>query len=241
MSRRYTRESMVRSRVQRLLGRRHSDGISEIAQRVRDENLTYLDPAKLELLEACIREVRNVRGDFVETGVALGGSAIVLAHLMGRHRQFHGYDVFAMIPPPGEADPPAVHERYRTIVEGRSEGIGGDAYYGYLDDLYDRVVDAFARNGMLVDGTRIALHRGLFQDTLQPTSPVALAHIDCDWYEPVKLCIGRIWPQLANGGLMVFDDYNDYGGCTKAVDEFVASESRATLRTTRPTAVLVKA
>jgi O-methyltransferase len=146
-----------------------------------------------------------------------------------------------MIPPPGDADPPAVHERYRTIAEGRSEGIGGDTYYGYLDDLYDRVVTAFSRYGLRVDGERIALHRGLFEDTLWPSSAIALAHVDCDWYEPVKLCIERIWPQLSSGGLMVFDDYNDYGGCTKAVDEFAASEPSATLRNTAPTAVLVKA
>jgi asparagine synthase (glutamine-hydrolysing) len=207
---------------------------------VREEHLTYLDPAKLELLERCIGDVRRVRGDFLEMGVALGGSAIVIAGLMDRRRHFHGYDVFGMIPPPGEQDPPAVHERYRTIAEGRSEGIDGETYYGYLDDLYDRVVAAFARHGMAVDGKRIALHRGLFADTLHPTEPVAFAHVDCDWYEPVKICIERVWPQLSPGGLMVFDDYNDWGGCTKAVDEFIAAEPTATLSTTEPTAVVRK-
>lgn len=231
---------VLAKRIQRLILRSHQNGISDVAQRVRDENLTYLDPAKLELLEACVREVGRVRGDFLELGVALGGSAIVLANRMDRRRHFHGYDVFAMIPPPGKMDPPAVHERYRTIVEGRSEGIGGDTCYGYRDDLYDQVVAAFARHGMEVDGRRIALHRGLFQETLRPTSPVAFAHVYCDWYEPVKLCLDRIWPELSTGGLMLCDDYNDYGGCTKAVDEFAASEPTAELRTTRPSAVLVK-
>jgi asparagine synthase (glutamine-hydrolysing) len=214
--------------------------MSEVARLVREEHLTYLDPPKLELIEACIRDVRRVRGDFLEMGVALGGSGIVIAAQMGRRRHFHGYDVFGMIPPPGEQDPPAVHERYRTIAEGRSEGIDGETYYGYLDDLYDRVVDAFGRHGMEVDGERIALHRGLFEDTLRPTGPIAFAHVDCDWYEPVKLCIERVWPKLSSGGLLVFDDYNDWGGCTKAVDEFLAAEPSATLRTTEPTAVLKK-
>jgi O-methyltransferase len=232
--------SAVRGLVRRLTSRADPVGISAIAQQVRDEHLTYLDPPKLELLEACVKEVRGVRGDFLEMGVALGGSAIVLSNQMGRRRNFHGYDVFAMIPPPGVEDPPAVHDRYRTITEGRSEGIGGDTYYGYLDDLYDRVVVAFARYGMTVDDERIALHRGLFEDTLRPGGPVAFAHVDCDWYEPVRLCIERIWPRLASGGLMLFDDYNDYGGCTKAVDEFAAAEPTATLRTTQPSAVLVK-
>jgi O-methyltransferase len=231
----------VRSLIHRMASRSRPDGISEIAQEVRDEHLTYLDPPKLELLEDCVHEVRRVRGDFLEMGVALGGSAIVLADGMGRRRHFHGYDVFAMIPPPGKDDPPAVHERYRTIAEGRSEGIGGETYYGYLDDLYDRVVAAFGRHGMAVDGDRISLHRGLFDETLHPAAAVAFAHVDCDWYEPVKLCIERVWPMLSPGGIMLFDDYNDYGGCTKAVDEFAASEAGATLKTTKPSAVLVKA
>jgi O-methyltransferase len=233
--------ALVRSLVHRLRSRRHPGGLSDVARRVQEEHLTYLGPAKLELLEGCIRDVRRVHGNYLEMGVALGGSAILIADQMGRGRHFHGYDVFGMIPPPGEQDPPAVHERYRTITEGRSEGIDGETYYGYLDDLYDRVVAAFSRHGMTVDGERIALHRGLFEDTLRPAGPVAFAHVDCDWYEPVKLCIERVWPRLSPGGLLVFDDYNDWGGCTKAVDEFIAAEPRATLRTTEPTAVLRKA
>ena len=44
---------------------------------------------------------RGVHGDFVEAGIALGGSAIVLARLMGADRRFHGYDVFGMDPGAG--------------------------------------------------------------------------------------------------------------------------------------------
>lgn len=217
-------------------------GISALAKAVRDANLTYLDQPKIELLEACVREVQDagVDGDFLEMGIALGGSAILLANQMTEGRRFHGYDVFAMIPPPGAADPPAVHERYRTIAEGRSEGIGGETYYGYLDDLYERVLASFARFGRPVDGDRVQLHRGLFDDTLRPAGPVALAHVDCDWYEPVRLCIERVWPRLSRGGLMLFDDYTEYGGCTRAVDEFAAEAADAVLRTREPSAVVVK-
>jgi O-methyltransferase len=232
----------VRSLLIRLRGER--DGVSSLAKQIQAEHLTYLDRPKLAVLEGCIREARHrqVRGDFLEMGIALGGSAIILSAQMGRGRHFHGYDVFGMIPPPGEHDPPAVHERYQTIVEGRSQGIGGDVYYGYLDDLYERVVENFARYGLAVDDDRIHLHRGLFEETLWPDRSVALAHIDCDWYEPVKLCIERVWPHISPGGLMIFDDYNDYGGCAKAVDEFVtAEEHEATLRTTTPSAVLTRA
>jgi asparagine synthase (glutamine-hydrolysing) len=214
-----------------------------LAERVVAANLTYLDRPKIQLLESCIGDVqdRAVPGDFLETGVALGGSGILIAGLMDQGRRFHGYDVFGMIPAPSEEDPPPVHDRYRTIVEGRSEGIGGDTYYGYVGDLYDRVITSFAEFGQPVDGERVQLHRGLFDETLHPEGQVAFAHVDCDWYEPVKLCIERIWPQLASGGLMIFDDYTEYGGCTKAVDEFVGAREDAAFRMRQPSAVLVKA
>jgi asparagine synthase (glutamine-hydrolysing) len=229
----------VRDRRQRYRERR---GLPGVARKVLDERLTYLGATKLRTLERCVRAVRRERvpGDFVETGVALGGSAVMLASRMDGGRQFHGYDVFGMIPPPSERDPPEVHERYRTIAEGRSKGIDGDVYYGYLDDLYERVAATFARYGQAVDGDRVQLHRGPFEITLHPQRPVALAHVDCDWFEPVKLCLERIWSRLSPAGFVILDDYNDYAGCAAAVDGFVAHQADATIIQYEPNAVVRK-
>ncbi len=81
------------------------------------------------------------------------------------------------------------------------------------------MADSFASYGVHRD--RVHLHKGLFEDTLKPAWPIALAHIDCDWYEPVKLCLERIGPHLQYGARVVLDDYFDYGGCKKATDEFL--------------------
>jgi O-methyltransferase len=199
--------------------------LTRTARRVRARHLTYLSPQRLHLLERCAREVeaRGVAGDVVEAGVALGGSAILLASLMGPDRRFHGYDVFGMIPPPGEHDPAESHERYEVIAAGRSEGIAGDDYYGYVPDLYERVAESFAEFDLTVDGDRVSLHRGPFEDTLHREGAVALAHIDCDWYDPVRTCLERLLPRLSVGGFIVLDDYFDYGGCRQAVDEVLAA------------------
>lgn len=219
-----------------------------MARSVHEERLTYLSAQKLLSLERLARSVKRaqppVAGSFLECGVALGGSGIVLAMAMDRPRpdearRFDGYDVFGMIPPPTDADPPEVHERYRIIRSGESEGIGGDPYYGYEEDLLGKVTAAFKAHGVAV-GERVRLHRGLFEDMLHPDGAVALAHIDCDWYEPVKLCIDRIWPCLTVGGYIAFDDYHDYGGCTQAVDEFVAATRDAKFERFTPHAVLTK-
>lgn len=67
------------------------------------------------------------------------------------------------------------------------------------------------------------LVKGLFEETIRPTEPIALAHIDGDWYESVEVCLERVWPVLAVGGPMVIDDYAHWSGCRSAVDEFLAS------------------
>jgi O-methyltransferase len=212
-----------RALLSRLRARRR---LSPTARRVIDERLTYLSAGKLANLEWCAREVQrhDVPGDVVEAGVALGGSAIALADRLTPERAFDGYDVFGTIPPPSERDGADAHERYDVIAAGGSTGIGGDPYYGYVDDLYDRVVASFRAHGV-EPGERVRLHRGLFENTLHPSGALALVHIDSDWYDPVRLCLERTYPHLSPGAFVVLDDYHDYDGCRTATDEFLADHA----------------
>jgi len=197
--------------------------VSRGAREVIDARLTYLSLAKIRNLEQCITDVkrRGIEGDLVEAGVALGGSAILMARQVEGGRRFHGYDVFEQIPAPSERDSEDAHRRYDVIAKGMSTGIAGDPYYGYVSDLYRRVVQSFAARGLEVDGDRICLHKGLFESTLDLVEPVALAHIDCDWYNPVQLCLERLGGLLSPGGYLVLDDYHDYGGCAQATHEYL--------------------
>ena len=216
---------LLRRLLKKLRRRRYDSDAqaSPLAKRVRQGRLTYLSYGKLANLEWCIEQLDqdDVPGDFVEAGVALGGSAILLSSLLGPERRFLGYDVFETIPPPGPEDEADSHARYRVIAAGESKGMGGDTYYGYVDDLYAQVCGSFDDFGLTVDQERIVLEKGLFEETLRPDAPIALAHVDCDWYEPVRLCLQRIEPWLAPGGFVVLDDYHDYRGCAKAVDEWL--------------------
>ena len=75
--------------------------------------------------------------------------------------------------------------------------------------------------GVDCDHDKVSLIKGLVQDTMSLEEPVALAHIDVDWYEPVKTCLERIFPQLVSRGSIILDDYHDWGGCRKAADEYL--------------------
>jgi asparagine synthase (glutamine-hydrolysing) len=155
---------------------------------------------------------------------ALGGSAIVIASAKAPTRPFYVYDVFGMIPAPGAADGPDVHQRYATIASGKAEGLKGGTYYGYEDDLFGKVTRTFQHYGFSGDDHHIYLVQGLLEDTLFPEGAVALAHIDGDWYQSVRTCLERIVPHLVSGGTLVIDDYDDWSGCRKAVDEYFAGK-----------------
>ena len=196
----------------------------QLIAQVRAKSLTYCGRPKLEnLRDAALRLRREkVPGAFIEAGVALGGSAIVLARIKETERPLDLYDVFAMIPPPGPQDGEDAHKRYAEIKAGGSSGLGGNTYYGYVDGLIDQVRGNLQGFGIDLQREHVSLVQGLFEDTLHPPGPVALAHIDCDWYEPVRTCIDRLLPRLSPGGILVFDDYSSYSGCTRAVDELLA-------------------
>jgi O-methyltransferase len=201
--------------------RRARAGVSPTGQRVRAHHLTYLSWRSLRQLEAAVARASRVEGDFLECGVALGGSAVVIASAMPPNRHLHLYDVFVMIPPPtSPKDDEKSRQRYAVISSGRSRGIGGETYYGYLPDLRERVAATLDHFGL---ADRVFLHAGLFEDALMPSAPVAFAHLDCDWYDPVRLCLNRIYPVLTPGGYLVCDDYHNFGGARTAVDEFLAS------------------
>jgi asparagine synthase (glutamine-hydrolysing) len=195
-----------------------------IIQRVQADCLTYLDESALHDLHDCVTalERESRQGALIEAGCALGGSAIVIAAAKSKERPLFVYDVFGMIPPPSQYDGPDVHARYATIQSGRSEGIGGNKYYGYEDDLLGKVKENFRRNGIDPEAHNVHLLKGLFEETLQVQGAVALAHIDGDWYNSVLTCLRRIEPYLVPGGVLVIDDYDDWSGCRKAVDEYFA-------------------
>jgi asparagine synthase (glutamine-hydrolysing) len=125
-----------------------------------------------------------------------------------------------MIPPPGDRDGEDVHRRYEAIASGSSPGVGGELYYGYRDDLLGEVRASFERHGVPVEAHHVELIRGLFEDTVRIDEPVALAHLDGDWYASTMTCLTRIAPRLAVGGRIVIDDYDMWSGCRAAVDEY---------------------
>jgi hypothetical protein len=198
---------------------------SSLMKKVLRNKLTYLELTALrDLVEVALKnEADQIAGSIIEAGCALGGSAIALASAKHQDRSLYAYDVFGMIPPPSERDDQDIHERYQVIVSGRSEGIDGHKYYGYEENLYEKVGQSFIEYGVEPAANSIHLIKGRFEEMLQVSAPVSLAHIDCDWYDSVQICLHQIVPNLVSGGTLVIDDYYSWSGCKKATDDYFES------------------
>jgi len=203
------------------------DRLLGLVDAVRSEELTFLTRDQVVSLVQCVLECERAgrEGLVIEAGTARGGAAIAMAAAKATSRPMRVYDVFGLIPSPTEADGDEAARRYADITEGRGKGRPGETYYGYRDDLYGEVAESFGRHGVATADNRVELVQGLFQDTLVVDEPVALAHVDGDWYESTLVCLERIAPHLVPGGRIVIDDYHTWAGCRRAVDEYFDGRS----------------
>lgn len=198
------------------------DASDKFIDKVIQMKLSYLSFQALKLLVHYVHTIdkNNIQGIIIETGCALGGSSILITKVKKQRRVLKVYDSFEMMPEPSVLDGYDVHLRYQEIISGKSKGIGNDLYYGYETNLLQKVLNNFKIFKLNLNIESVDLIKGYYKDTLIVTEPVALAHIDCDWYDSVKLSLERITPNLVIGGYLIIDDYYRYSGCTTAVDDY---------------------
>ncbi len=169
---------------------------------VRKEKLSYLSRRNLAALARVVTEADRVGrpGLIVETGTALGGSAIVLGAAKATDRGMKVYDVFGQIPASDRAGRPGRLAALRPASPpGSRRAWEARSTTATSDNLYQQVTDSFARHGVPVEENSVDLVQGLFEDTIDLDEPVAFAHLDGDWYESTMTCLRRIAPCSSKG------------------------------------------
>jgi SAM-dependent methyltransferase/predicted O-methyltransferase YrrM len=177
---------------------------------------TMLSDERLWSLYSLARQVceRNIPGNFVECGVAAGGSSVLLA-LVIRHfsrvpRTLYAFDSFEGMPDPTEPDGAGGRSAQET-------GWGAGTCAAPERSLRDLA----ARAG--VDDLLVPV-KGLFEETLprfrNRVGMLALLHLDGDWYSSTKAILDNLYDRLVDDAVLQFDDYGHWDGCRKAVSEF---------------------
>lgn len=156
-----------------------------------------------------IIEAERIPGAIVECGVLDGGMSALMAYATAASgREVHMFDSWQGLPNTTEED-----------------GQASDKWQGNVVGSPRRVTRVMKQ--LHIEPQRLHFHAGWFQDTFPHVSipEIAILHIDCDFYDPTKLCLDTWFPKVVSGGFVQFDDYDAFIGCRKAADEFLSAHS----------------
>ena len=199
-------------------------GFERIIDQIRPYTMVDDRGLKFSFHAACDAVSSGRDGVIVECGTWLGGCAFGMA--LSQRERFGTvlkpvlmFDSFEGLPQPSPRDGPAANH-YTTHPEDP----------GYLDNC-KAPVDAVmrARSTLGLSDRECRLFKGWFSDTVEPArneivamGGISVLRIDCDWYDPVLLVLNQFGALVAEGGVILLDDYYAWDGCARATHEWLA-------------------
>ncbi|MFQ5962318.1 MAG: TylF/MycF/NovP-related O-methyltransferase [Candidatus Methylomirabilales bacterium] len=165
----------------------------------------------------------RIEGDLVECGVWRGGMVMLMAYALERFgdtsRHLHLFDTFKGMTEPSEIDVRAGSRKAaRERWEKRQAATHNKWGYVGIDDV--RANMALTR----YPANNIHFHEGNVTKTLpcEDVKKISILRLDTDWYESTRHGLVHLYPKLAAGGFCIIDDYAEWEGARKAVDEYIA-------------------
>ena len=170
-------------------------------------------------------EAENVPGAFMEFGVWKGGAAAcmaVVAKQADSERIVWLFDSFEGLPEPTEKDGEVAASFSLQRTSGKLQSI--DKCVGQLED-----VEKLFFSILKIPREHVRIAKGWFQNTVPVAKcellQIAILRLDADWYESTKYVLQELYDRVAQGGYVIVDDYGDWEGCKRAVDEFFKERS----------------
>ena len=203
-----------------------SDNDRAVLERIAGYSMTSVE-RQISLVQAVRYLVRRgIDGCLVECGVWRGGSSMATALTLAQEgdtgRHLYLFDTFEGMTPPTAADKTADGISAQTYLDRDVDKTGYWCVAG-IDDVRQNM----ASTGYPQD--RIHFVKGAIEATIptqSPSGPIALLRLDTDWYESTRHELVHLFPLLVEGGILIIDDYGHWAGARKAVDEYLAGQSR---------------
>jgi O-methyltransferase len=151
--------------------------------------------------------------------------ALTLQDLGVDSRDLHLYDTFEGMTAPTEHDVSPIDRPAQEDWEA-AQARGERAYAGLFNEelfSFDQVRSAILSTGY--PEARIHFVKGPVEETLPENAPerIALLRLDTDWYESTRHELEHLYPRLADGGVLIIDDYGHWEGARRAVEEYFGS------------------
>jgi hypothetical protein len=151
---------------------------------------------------------KNIKGVIIECGVAEGGSIASMAHMamaLGEVRPIHLYDTFNGLPP----------------ADASIDSVAATKWNGKINFTTSYVANVLDKFDIPIQS--IHYHIGeIPKDSPIHEVPceIAVLRLDTDWYASYTWELRFMYPRVVPGGVVIFDDYYDWPGAKKAVQEW---------------------
>jgi hypothetical protein len=164
--------------------------------------------------------IKDLPGDIVECGVFAGVSLarfVSFRNLLEHpnSRKIIGFDTFDKFPTTNFEQDKLRREQF--IVEAGSDSISKKQLLEVLERK---------NNNHLVE-----LIEGDITRTIpdyvssNPQLKISLLHLDVDIFEPSVTILEHLYPKVVSGGIIILDDYGQFPGETKAVDDYLKNKN----------------
>lgn len=184
---------------------------------------TVVSPDRCYMLISFARYASHLAGDFAECGVYKGGTALLLARILGNdvNKKLYLFDSFKGLPKVDQEKDP-------WFSEGQYCAESVEAVEELLSD-FRRMID---------------IRCGWIPETFSGLEDCryAFAHLDVDLYQSTLDCCRYFYPRLVAGGVLLFDEYAfaPSRGEKDAVDEFFADKPESPITLPTGQAVVLK-
>lgn len=197
-----------------------------IYRRVRNHTMT--SPERVAALCQAIAYLEQARvpGAIVECGVWRGGSmmaaALALLRLESTCRPLYLFDTYHGMTAPAEVDRDLYGRSARELLAAPTHE--GDHVRARCNLHEVRA----ALHATRYPCEKMVFVPGPVEETLPAAAPerIALLRLDTDWYESTRHELETLYPRLADGGVLIVDDYGHWQGAQRAVDEFFARQDQ---------------
>jgi O-methyltransferase len=181
---------------------KNDSGFQDVYRQVRSHTLVDIYRC-FDLWRLIEQAAKAGPGDILEVGVWRGGTGAILAR---KAKQLgHAGDVF-------------LADTFSGVVKTGAQD------FGYRDGDHSDTSEELVRRLLGSMQLSAKLLRGIFPDQ-RPAEmdqrKFAFCHIDVDTYESGSAIFEWVWPRLAPGGIVVFDDYGFFrcAGITRLCEE----------------------
>jgi len=188
----------------------------EIYRKRFNIKMSYSNINRFSYFQRLFSQIQEVNGDIVECGVGYGKSLLNLAYLIKnetKSRKLWGFDSFEGFQEENES---------KEHTKGKYKDIT-------IFDIHNLLI-SYGLDAEFVK-TQVSLIKGFFEDSLlKHHGEIALLHIDADLYESYKVVFKELYPKVAKGGIVAFDEYlgtlehNKWPGAYRAINECIGND-----------------